>query len=1042
VTVFLTDDGGTANGGQDTSATQTFAINVTPVNDAPSFTKGSDQAILEDAGEQTVSGWASNISAGPADESGQALTFLVTTDNDDMFSVKPSIDASGNLTYTTAANANGSATVTVRLMDDGGTANGGVDTSDPQTFTIDVAPVNDAPSFTKGSDQTSLEDAGAQSISGWATNVLAGPSDEAGQVLTFHVSTDNDALFSTLPSIDALGNLTYTSAANANGSATVTVFLTDDGGTANGGQDTSATQTFAINVTPVNDAPSFTKGSDQTILEDAGAQSISGWVTNISAGPADESGQSLSFLVTTNNDAIFSVKPAIDASGNLTYTPAANANGSATVTVRLMDDGGTANGGVDTSDAQTFTIDVTPVNDVPSFTKGSDQTSLEDAGAQSISGWATSISAGAANESDQILTFHVSTNNDALFSVLPAIDSSGKLTYTSAANANGSATVTVFLSDDGGTANGGQDTSATQSFTINVTSVNDAPVLDTTGTPVLPFTPVLGKVLPSGGAVSDLTRYVTDVDTGAVKGVAITAIDTAKGKWQFNLTGSDNGWTDISGVSASHALLLADDGNTLVRFVPNKGFTGFASITFKAWDQSNGASEGTFGDTTAVSDTSYSVASDRGWIAVGKTKVTINPDGATVLKPTLPVFKATSKAVALAPVMAKDLLGIAGLEAGVGPKIGFGVAILSADSTNGHWEYKRLKLDKSFQPIDLSGGKILLLRPTDQLRFVPTVTANGAAPLTFKTWDSTAGVGSAGPSNLSPTGVGFGVDPGTAVLGLTPVLNLTKPAILNPIDATHPPTSAMFSDFVAASRVVGTNLGVAITATKGTGVWEYSPNGSTWTPVGKVSVGKALFLDLTDLIRFTPTSNTIPQTASLSFKAWDMTKIATGLVGAASGTFVSRETEVVTVAVADQAPTLDTTPTVTLPSVSSSSKKPIAGVTVKTLLGKAFSDPAGTKTQGIAITLADNANGSWQYSLGANVWVNIGTVSDSSALLLADTARIRFVPNAGYTGSATIEYKAWDRSAGISGDRGVDTTGVFLNMFSTQVETASIAVTA
>src|SRR5262249_11835779 len=37
-----------------------------------------------------------------------------------------------------AANANGSATVTVLAKDDGGTANGGVDTSTPQTFTITV----------------------------------------------------------------------------------------------------------------------------------------------------------------------------------------------------------------------------------------------------------------------------------------------------------------------------------------------------------------------------------------------------------------------------------------------------------------------------------------------------------------------------------------------------------------------------------------------------------------------------------------------------------------------------------------------------------------------------------------------------------------------------------------------------------------------------------------------------------------------------------------------------------------------------------------
>src|SRR5439155_84239 len=48
-------------------------------------------------------------------------------------------------------------------------------------------------------------------------------------------------------------------------------------------------------------------------------------------------------------------------SGTLTYQPANDANGSATVTVQLQDSGGTANGGHDTSAAITFTITVNPV---------------------------------------------------------------------------------------------------------------------------------------------------------------------------------------------------------------------------------------------------------------------------------------------------------------------------------------------------------------------------------------------------------------------------------------------------------------------------------------------------------------------------------------------------------------------------------------------------------------------------------------------------------------------------------------------------------
>ena len=475
VTVRLHDNGGVLNGGVDTSAPQTFTITVSAVNDAPGFVKGADQSVLEDAGAQTVATWATAISAGPANESAQTLDFIVSNDNAGLFAVQPAVAANGTLTYTPAANANGTATVTVRLHDSGGVLNGGVDTSAAQTFTITLTAVNDAPSFVKGADQTVNEDAGAQSVLAWATSISAGPANESTQALTFAVTNSANALFAVQPAIASNGTLTYTPAANATGTATVTVRLTDNGGVLNGGVDTSAAVTFTITVNAVNDAPTFTKGADQALLEDAAAQTIVGWATGMSAGPSDESAQTLDFIVSNDNAGLFAVQPAVAANGTLTYTPAANANGTATVTVRLHDSGGVLNGGVDTSAAQTFTITLTAVNDAPSFVKGADQAVNEDAGAQSVLGWASSISAGPANESAQVLTFVVTNTASTLFAVQPAISSNGTLTYTPAANANGSATVTVQLRDDGGIANGGVDTSASQTFTITVASVNDAP---------------------------------------------------------------------------------------------------------------------------------------------------------------------------------------------------------------------------------------------------------------------------------------------------------------------------------------------------------------------------------------------------------------------------------------------------------------------------------------------------------------------------------------------------------------------------------------
>jgi VCBS repeat-containing protein len=261
-----------------------------------------------------------------------------------------SFNPDGSFNYTPAANYNGPDSFTYK-------ANDGTADSNVATVTINVASVNDEPSFTAGANQTVNEDSGAHSVA-WATAISAGPNET--QTLNFEVTNDNNALFSNQPAISADGTLSYTPAANAHGTATVSVTLHDDGGTANGGDDTSATQTFTITVNAVNDEPSFTKGANETVLENSGAHSVSGWATAISAGPADESGQALDFIVTNDKNSLFTAtgQPKVAANGTLTYTLAPDAIGTATVDVKLHDDGGTANGGVDTSATQSFTIDV------------------------------------------------------------------------------------------------------------------------------------------------------------------------------------------------------------------------------------------------------------------------------------------------------------------------------------------------------------------------------------------------------------------------------------------------------------------------------------------------------------------------------------------------------------------------------------------------------------------------------------------------------------------------------------------------------------
>ena len=338
-------------------------LTVTAINDAPAFVKGGNLIVLENGGAHALPAWATGISAGPADEAGQALAFTVATNNPALFTAMPTVDAiSGDFAFSSSPNVFGSAIVTTTLFDDGGIADGGVNTSGPQTITINVLFVNQAPSFTVGPDQTVLENGGPQTVTAWATGISAGPANETSQVLTFTAATDNDALFSALPVVNSTnGRLTFTPAPNVFGSTIVSVTLRDSGGTANGGADTSITQTFRITITFVNQAPTFIAGGDQTVQAGSGPQTVSAWAGSISPGPASEAGQALTFTVQTGNGGLFAALPIIDsASGDLTYAPGLHAWGSATVTVTLTDSGGTANGGVNASAQAVFRIVVQP----------------------------------------------------------------------------------------------------------------------------------------------------------------------------------------------------------------------------------------------------------------------------------------------------------------------------------------------------------------------------------------------------------------------------------------------------------------------------------------------------------------------------------------------------------------------------------------------------------------------------------------------------------------------------------------------------------
>ena len=251
----------------------------------------------------------------------------------------PAPFAGDTLLYVPAPDGNGSAYDSFQFI-----VRNEIGPSLPASVDINIRPMNDPPGFTKGPDQEIDEDAGPQLVPGWATAIRAGPPNEAGQSLVFDVSNDNAGLFSSPPALDSGGSLSYTPAREANGSATITVFVQDDGGTADGGQDRSAPQTFRITIRPVNDPP-IAQPQAVTLDEDT--------TVNIVLAASDVEGDALTYRVRPPARGTFSgIAP------NLIYHPLPNYFGPDSFTF-------TANDGQADSAPAVVSIQVAPVNDAP-----------------------------------------------------------------------------------------------------------------------------------------------------------------------------------------------------------------------------------------------------------------------------------------------------------------------------------------------------------------------------------------------------------------------------------------------------------------------------------------------------------------------------------------------------------------------------------------------------------------------------------------------------------------------------------------------------
>ena len=214
-----------------------------------------------------------------------------------------------------------------------------------------VTPVNDAPILTQIESQ-SIDEGGVLELTLSATDI------DAGDLLVF------DAISASGSNIFVSGDqLTITPQENYNGSFDVTVLVSDQGGL-------SDSQIFTLTVNPVNDPPIIEDVSNQQVAEDGSLE--------IPLFASDIDGDVLIFTADTDDNSSVSIVDNI-----LTVSPAANYNGSLSITAYVSDD--------EYTDSTTFTVTVT-INDAPVLTQIESQ-SIDEEGVLELTLSATDIDA-------------------------------------------------------------------------------------------------------------------------------------------------------------------------------------------------------------------------------------------------------------------------------------------------------------------------------------------------------------------------------------------------------------------------------------------------------------------------------------------------------------------------------------------------------------------------------------------------------------------------------------------------------------------------
>ena len=428
----------TVSDGEGGSASITVTITLTNVNEVPSFTDGTN--TVRSIAEHTAEGEDIGTPVSATDTDSEDLTYSLGGDDAAAFD----IDAATGQLKTKAPldfETTPAYTVIVTVSDgEGGSAS--------ITVTITLTNVNEVPSFTDGTN--TVRSIAEHTAAGEDIGLPVAATDQDGDTGTYTLSGADAAAFD----IDAAtGQLKTKAPLDFETKPAYTVIVTVSDG--NGG---SASITVTITLTDANEVPSFTDGPNavRSIAEHTAEGEDIG--TPVSATDTDS--EDLTYRLGGEGAAAFD----IDAATGQLKTKAPldfETKPAYTVIVTVSDgEGGSA--------SITVTITLTNVNEVPSFTDGTN--TVRSIAEHTAAGEDIGLPVAATDQDGDTGTYTLSGADAAAFDIDAA---TGQLKTKAPLDFETKPAYTVIVTVSDG--NGGSDSIT---VTIELTDVNDAPIFD------------------------------------------------------------------------------------------------------------------------------------------------------------------------------------------------------------------------------------------------------------------------------------------------------------------------------------------------------------------------------------------------------------------------------------------------------------------------------------------------------------------------------------------------------------------------------------